>query len=305
MLLTLGALIAVLVIALALAVHALLRDRERSAIIGRAGGLLGTHEELIALKTEKNGVGDKLARWLVGHAPSSWSDAKETADQLTHAGYYSAAAPVVYTTLRLAAAILFPLAAFVFMPRGDAMMFVIVLAIAVIIGVLLPPAFLARQARLRQERLRRALPDSLDLLVVCVEAGISLDAAMLRVAREMAILHPELAEELLIVTRRVNAGVTREQALHGLWARTGVDELHGLASNMIQSEKWGTSIATVLRVYAESSRKKRKQIAEKKAATAPLKMLFPLTAFIFPSLFIVLLGPAVIKIAAMFREMAR
>lgn len=305
MLLTLGALVAVLVFALAIAVHTLLRDRERSAVIGRAGGLLDEREELVALKAEKNSVGDRLVRWLVGHAPASWNDANDTADLLTHAGYYSPTAPVVYTAIRLASAILLPLAAFLFMRRGDPMTFMIVVAIAVVIGVLLPTAFLSRKARLRQERLRRALPDSLDLLVVCVEAGISLDAAMLRVAREMAILHPELAEELLIVTRRVNAGVTREQALHGLWARTGVEELHGLASNMIQSEKWGTSIARVLRVYAESSRKKRKQIAEKKAATAPMKMLFPLTAFIFPSLFIVLLGPAVIKIAAMFRDLAR
>ena len=182
-------------------------------------------------------------------------------------------------------------------------MFVATLALAVVVGVLAPPAFLNHAARARQDKLRRALPDSLDLLLVCVEAGISLDAAILRVAKDMAILYPDLAGELMIINRKVNAGTPRDQALKGLWERTGLEELRGLAANMIQSEKWGTSIATVLRVYAETLRRKRKQAAEKKAATAPLKMLFPLTVFIFPALFVVLLGPAAIKIFDMFRSM--
>jgi len=174
----------------------------------------------------------------------------------------------------------------------------------VVIGAILPQAFVDRRAAIRQEKLRRAIPDSLDLLVVCVEAGVSLDAAIVRVAKEMQLLHPDLANELLIVHRRVNAGVAREQALHGLWQRTGVEDLRGLSANMIQSERWGTSIATVLRVYAEALRRKRKQLAEKRAATAPLKMTIPLAAFIFPAIFVVLLGPAMIKIAAMFKTIA-
>jgi tight adherence protein C len=152
----------------------------------------------------------------------------------------------------------------------------------------------------RQGRIRLALPDGLDLLVVCVEAGVSLDAAVLRVAREMELMHPDLAHELLMVNRRVNAGMTREEALHGLSLRTGVEELRALASNMIQSERWGTSIATVLRVYGETARRKRKQAAEKRAAEAPVKMLFPLTLFILPTIFIVVLGPAIIRISHVF-----
>jgi tight adherence protein C len=303
MLLPLIALIVVLVVALAAAVHVLLRDRERGAVLGRAGA--GGMEELIALKVEDRSLGARLTRWLVQHAPSSWKERSSAADQLVHAGFDSAAAPVVYTVVRLACAIALPLLAFTLVDREDLRIFVLGSAIACIVGFLLPPALLSRQARMRQEHLRRSLPDSLDLLVVCVEAGISLDAAILRVAREMAIVHPELADELMVVNRRVNAGVPRDQALHGLWTRTGVEELRALAANMIQSEKWGTSIATVLRVYAEASRRKRKQIAEKKAATAPLKMLFPMAVFIFPSLFIVLLGPAIINISAMFRDLHR
>lgn len=303
MLLPLGLLIVLLAFALASAAYALLRDRDRRAVLHRAG--VRGRDRLIALKPERNGIGERVIHWLVQHSPSTWREQDEATDQLVRAGYDSVVAPVMYTTLRVVAAIVIPLLAFALAPRGDPLTFAVVIAIAVILGLVFPPALLARQARLRQERLRLALPDSLDLLVVCVEAGVSLDAAILRVAREMAILHPELAKELMIVSRRVNAGVTRDRALRGLWVRTGVEELRGLAANMIQSEKWGTSIATVLRVYAASSRRKRKQIAEKKAATAPLKMLFPMTVFIFPSLFIVLLGPALIKMAAMLRDVGR
>lgn len=303
MLLTLAVLIALLIFAVAAAVYSVLRDRDRHAVLGRAGG--HGRDELIALKPIDNGVRERVARWIARHTPYTQRDRDRDVDQLVHAGYDSAAAPAVYTALRVMLALVAPLLALALVPRNDEVRFLVAFALAVMVGLFLPPAFVARQARLRQERLRRALPDSLDLLVVCVEAGVSLDAAILRVAREMAMLHPELASELMLVSRRVNAGIPRNRALRGLWVRTGVEELRGLAANMIQSEKWGTSIATVLRVYAESSRKKRKQLAEKKAATAPLKMLFPMAVFIFPSIFIVLLGPAIIKIAAMLGQMAR
>jgi tight adherence protein C len=179
------------------------------------------------------------------------------------------------------------------------------LALAVIIGLAAPQVILGRMARARQLKIWRGVPDALDLLVVCVEAGISLDAAILRVARELVNVHTDLAQEFLTVNRRVNAGLGREQALHGLYIRTGVEELRALASNMVQSEKWGTSIATVLRVYSEGLRLKRKQDAEKKAATAPLRMMIPLGIFIFPTIFAVLLGPAMIKISAMFNTISK
>jgi hypothetical protein len=129
-----------------------------------------------------------------------------------------------------------------------------------------PPAILDRLAQRRQTRIRKSIPDSLDLLVVCVEAGTGLDSAMLRVARDMAALHPELAGELFVVNRRMNAGLGRAEALQGLAKRTGVEQLRGLASSMIQSERLGSSIARVLRVYSETLRRQRKQAAEKRAA---------------------------------------
>ena len=149
----------------------------------------------------------------------------------------------------------------------------------------------------RRDRIRKAIPDSLDLLVVCVEAGIGLDSALLRVARDMSFLHPDLAGEFLLVNRTVNAGLAREEALHGLWQRTGVDELRGLASSMVQSERLGTSIARVLRVYSESLRRKRRQTAEKRAAEASIKMIIPLALFMLPALFALILGPAAMSLA--------
>jgi len=296
------ALIVLLVVAVGTAVFAILRDRERRSLLERAGGL--SDNSPLLLKDSQQSLGSRVAAWLLERAPESWRTKKDRADKLVHAGYDHAAAPVIFVVVRLACLVGLPAIALLVVPRHNALLFTASIALAVLIGAILPQAFVDRKATIRQEKLRRAIPDSLDLLVVCVEAGVSLDAAIVRVAKEMQLLHTDLANELLIVHRRVNAGVPREQALHGLWERTGVEDLRGLSANMIQSEKWGTSIATVLRVYAEALRRKRKQLAEKRAATAPLKMTIPLAAFIFPAIFVVLLGPAMIKIAAMFKNIA-
>ncbi len=291
-------LIVVIAAAVATAIYATMRNREREAILERAGASSSRGPRL--LRTSTVSLGSRLTRFLVDRAPQAWRSKHDGPDKLVHAGFDQPSAPVIFAFARLACAVGLPLIAFFAAPRRHALLFVLLVVIALAIGLLLPQAVVDRRAAIRQERLRRAIPDSLDLLVVCVEAGVSLDAAIVRVAKEMAIVHSDLANELLIVHRRVNAGVPREQALHGLWERTGVEDLRGLSANMIQSERWGTSIAAVLRVYAESLRRKRKQLAEKRAATAPLKMTFPLALFIFPAFFIVLLGPAMLKVGAMY-----
>jgi tight adherence protein C len=149
------------------------------------------------------------------------------------------------------------------------------------------------------------LPDALDLLVVCVEAGISLDAAILRVAKELSFTYPDLSRELLVVNRKTNAGVTREEAIRGLWSRTGVEDLRSLSTSLIQTEKWGTSITKVLRVAAVTLRRKRRQHAEKRVALAPVKMTFPLVTMILPALFIIILGPAVLQVISSLAAAAR
>jgi tight adherence protein C len=293
-------LIVLLAIAVAVVAYEVQADRERRALLERVNA---PDTSAVLLKTTRESLPTRLGKWIQGRVPTAWADRQQMSERLLHAGFDGPSAAAVYGVLWVSSSIVVPLAALALAPRRNTAFYVAVFVAAVAVGLLAPRAALDRLAQPRHEKLRRALPDAMDLLVVCVEAGISLDAAILRVAKEMATLHPELAEEFLIVNRRVNAGITRERALHGLWVRTGLEDLRGLASNMIQTERWGTSIATVLRVYAETLRRKRKQAAERKAATAPLKMLFPLGVFIFPSIFVVIIGPALIKIYGMFKHM--
>ncbi|MFN8580504.1 MAG: type II secretion system F family protein [Gemmatimonadaceae bacterium] len=210
--------------------------------------------------------------------------------KLVQAGYDSGTAGATYFLLRISCLVVIPVLAVAIAPRTRLVLWILSMLVAVFAAFILPAALLDRAVRLRQERIRRSVPDALDLLVVCVEAGVSLDAAILRVAREIRNAHPDLADELAVVNRVTNAGLPREAALRGLWQRTGVEDLRALVSSMIQSEKWGTSIATVLRVAADTLRRKRRQLAEKKAKMAPLKMTFPLLFFILPALFTVIWG---------------
>ncbi len=230
----------------------------------------------------------------------TWAKQREESEELQHkliqAGFESPSAPAIYFLVRVSAMVLLPLAAMVIIPRTQFALDVMTLALGVFLGMIFPVAMLDRLVRLRQERVKKSVPDALDLLVVCVEAGTSLDAAILRVAKELRLAHPDLAHELAVVNRLTNAGMPRDEALRGLWKRTGVLDIRALVSSLIQSEKWGTSIATVLRVAAETLRRKRRQDAERRAKMAPLKMTFPLLFFILPALFAVILGPAVVQI---------
>jgi len=243
---------------------------------------------------------DSLQGRILKRAPSVWAKDAGVQQKLIHAGYDNPLAPLTYSMARVVAIIALPLAAFLLVPKTSWRLALMMVAVAALFGFLLPSGYVARAARLRQEKIRRALPDALDLLVVCVEAGISLDAAILRVARELLIAHPDMALELAVVNRKTNAGVRREEALRGLWERTGVEEIRTLVASLIQSEKWGSSSARVLRVSSETLRRKRRQSAERRAALAPNKMTIPLALLIFPALFVVILGPAMINIMQAF-----
>jgi tight adherence protein C len=294
-------LITVIVGAISAAAFIVSTGRQRDQVLSRVDGRAASAQlsgRLLVEPTES--MSDRLAGWLRERLPASFADDEVTAGKLVHAGYDGDAAPVIYAASRLAFGLLLPTIVFVFAAGTSSRGMLLRVAFAGIIGVLGPPAVLDRLVQRRRERIRFAIPDALDLLVVCVEAGVSLDAAILRVARDMASTHPDLSAEFLMVNRRTNAGIPREKALHGLWTRTGLEELRGLASSMVQCEKWGTSIAKVLRIFAETLRRKRKQAAEKRAAEASLKMLFPLMLFLLPALFVVILGPAVMRIGAAF-----
>jgi tight adherence protein C len=163
-------------------------------------------------------------------------------------------------------------------------------------GYLLPDMWLSWRVRSRQRRLRKALPDALDLLVICVEAGLGLDQALMKVSQDMKIAHPELSEELQFVNLEMRIGKTRIDAMRELARRTGLDDIKSLVAMLIQTERFGTSIAQSLRVYSDDMRIKRRQRAEEMSAKTSVKMVPPLVFFIFPALMVVILGPAIITI---------
>ena len=162
-------------------------------------------------------------------------------------------------------------------------------------GYVLPGMVLARKAKKRAHRIRLALADMLDLLVVSVEAGLGLDQAIARVGSELAFAYPELSDELRLINLELRAGKARSEALRNLADRTGVDDLSALVTMLIQTDKFGTSVAQSLRVYSETLRTKRRQRAEEAAAKTGVKMVFPLVFCIFPAIWVVTIGPAAIR----------
>ena len=165
-----------------------------------------------------------------------------------------------------------------------------------LLGYYLPDIWLRQKTDKRKERLLKALPDALDLLVICVEAGMGMDEGINRVANEIKLTSSDLSDELRFLNLELRAGKNRQDALKNLAFRTDIDEMKNLVTLLIQADKFGTSVATTLRVYADTFRTQRMQKAEELAAKIPVKLVFPLILFIFPSLFVAILGPAAIRI---------
>ena len=239
-------------------------------------------------------LGDAIARLL----PEAWRLGR-TQERLAQAGFRTASALSIYLAAVVGLAALGAVSGAALLV-GQGGWTLIGAALGLVIGALLPVSLVARRREARQRAIRDGLADMLDLLLICVEAGISLDAAIQRVGRELAHVHTALSEELTLLGRRQAAGVPREDALRGLWHRTGLTEVRTLAANIIQSERWGTSIARVLRVNAEVIRGARRARAERRAAVASTKMLFPLALLILPALFIVIGGPVMLQLGPLF-----
>lgn len=172
------------------------------------------------------------------------------------------------------------------------------------VGFYLPNIWLSRQTSKRQEEIRLSLPDALDLMVICVEAGQGLNAALVTVGREMTIHAPRLGEEMRLISSEIRAGLTRATALRNFASRTGVEEARALCAVLIQSDRLGTSIAQALRVHAQSMRTRRRQRAEENARKTAVKLLFPLVFCIFPALLVVILAPAMIQIVRTLTDTA-
>src|ERR1700690_2550388 len=173
---------------------------------------------------------------------------------------------------------------------------IIFLVTAAVTGYMLPELWLTLKIRARQTRLRLSLPDGLDLLVICVEVGLGIDQALLRVANELRIVHPELSEESQLVNLEMRVGKSRTEALRELARRTGLDDIKALVAMLVQTERFGTSIAQSLRIHSDELRTKRRQRAEALSAKTSVKMVPGLVFFIFPALMVVILGPAFITL---------
>lgn len=225
---------------------------------------------------------------------------------LMHAGFRSGNAMILYYGVKSLAIVLLPcvvLLASPFFPKLSTAHLVFYAAAAGYLGSVLCSGWLERQVKNRQRALRVAFPDALDLLVVCVESGLGLAPALQRVSDELTVSHPELGEELSLVNAEMRAGVERGQALKNLSDRTGLADIRGLTALLMQTMRFGTSIAEALRVYSEEFRDKRMQAAEEQAAKISTKMIFPLVMFLFPSFFLVAVGPAVIGLIDVFSKL--
>jgi tight adherence protein C len=174
------------------------------------------------------------------------------------------------------------------------------LGFLIMMGLMIPNAWLGRKTRKRKEKLVRAFPDALDLMVVCVEAGMGMDAAFRRVGEEIKLSYPELSNELHWLNLELRAGKSRMTALKNLGARTDIDDVNSLVTVLIQTDRFGTSVSRALKVYADSFRTARFQRAEELAATLGTKMIFPLALCLFPVFFVVVLGPIVVQVYHMF-----
>jgi len=261
-------------------------------------------------RDEKAGSGSAMAKVLEKASPAlarplqptNSNDASKLKDKLSHAGFRADTAPTSFLGLKCAGLIMgLIFGSGTFFVLGDFSIFGILKAMIVLgICFYIPDIGLWYLGKTRKEQIFRGLPDALDLMVVCVEAGLGLDQAMRKVSEEMKKTYRVIAEEFGMCNFQLQMGRARVDVLHELGSRTGVDDLRSLAAILIQADKFGSSVAQALRVQSDAMRTRRRQIAEEKAAKTAVKMIFPLVFFIFPGIFVVLVGPAAITVV---REM--
>jgi tight adherence protein C len=232
--------------------------------------------------------------------PKSSAEISVVEQRLIRAGYRSDSAVKLFYGAKVLVPAIFCLAAFVTGAGSYGPFFVYLVSIG--LGFLAPDFWLGNRIVARQARIRRGLPDVLDLLVICIEAGLSLDQSVARTADELSLAQPAICDELAVVVLEQRAGLPRADAWKHFSERTNVESVRNLVSVLVQSEKFGTSVAKTLRVHSDTLRTQRRQRVEEQAAKTTIKLVFPLVLFIFPSLFLVTLGPAVITVMESFNK---
>jgi tight adherence protein C len=268
-----------------------LSSNSASAIERRLGEVTGMPMGRAEEAAYGKAVVDTLKR--IGNmAPKSTTEMSKLQQRLVVAGFRNPEAIIVFLGVRIGVA----LTAFVLLATPVLRQPNLFLALSVcMVSYVVPGMVLARMAKRRQHRIRLGLPDALDLLVVSVEAGLGLDQAIQRVGQELAFAHPDLCSEMRLINLEMRAGTARAEALHNLAQRTGVDDVQSLVAMLVQTDKFGTSVSQSLRVHSETLRTKRRQRAEEAAAKTGVKLVFPLVCCIFPSIWVVTIGPAAIR----------
>jgi tight adherence protein C len=236
----------------------------------------------------------QFAKRLATLVPRSPKDMSLLRKRFVRAGFQSTTPIAVYTLAQIALPILFGLLPLMFMSLGEGWLLV---GIAALFGWLIPGFVLQHLITKRQKVIRNGLPDALDLMIVCLEAGSAMDQAILKVSEELDLAYPALAEEFRNIITETRAGKPRIEAFRNFADRTGVDDVRALVAMLVQTDRFGTSVSQALRTHAETSRTKRRQRAEEKAAKIGVKMVFPLVFLLFPAMFVVTLGPSIIQFA--------
>lgn len=280
---------------------------ERLRKLAGKGGLTIDSAQPLVMPDESAAteIAQRLAQPINKLVPVSATEAKKLQKQLMHAGFRSKDAPIIYRAIQIATMGGLPLlvvgiCALLARPLQSVIVYMM---LAFVIGFALPRFTLKRITNNRQRDLRWGLADALDLMVISVEAGLGLNAAMMRVSSELKDVHHAIAVEFELANLEIRVGRERDEALRNLAERTGIDDLRSLVAMLIQTDKFGTSIAKGLRVFSDSLRTKRRQRAEQEAQKAAVKLLFPLSCFLFPTLFIAILGPAAINLIDVLGKM--
>jgi tight adherence protein C len=217
--------------------------------------------------------------------------------RLTRAGFKHPSAPVFYTLIEWLLPVAFGVLPLLYFNRPLAYIFA---AGAALVGYFIPSMVVDSRLGKRRREIENGLPDALDLLVVCIEAGSGLDQAIVKTSDELAITYPALAEEFRLLTTEIRAGKPRMEAFKSLAQRTKVDDVRSMVAMLIQTDRFGTSVGQALRTHADTSRTKRRQRAEERAQQLAVKLVFPLVLCFFPALYVVVLGPAVIQLIRTF-----
>jgi len=263
----------------------------------RLKAVTATVPGLVLEQTQLTETPNPFLQKLTKALPQSPKDMSRLRRRLARAGIYGFGAAVVYAFAEMLLPVFVGGLIFLIMGLHDGL---ILAVLGAVFGYLAPGLWLQRRTTQRKKAIEHGLPDALDLMIVCMEAGSSLDQAVVKASEELDLTHRELAYEMRLVTTEIRAGKTRLDAFRNFANRTGVDDVRTLVSMLIQTDRFGTSVAQALRTHASTARTKRRQLAEEHAGKIGVKLVFPLVLCLFPAVYVACIGPVIVRIYRAF-----